>query len=75
MITMLSLIVHGLVIGIVCYVIYSIKRRYKTPQFAGKHVFITGASSGIGESMAYIFSALGAIVTIASNESREVTEK
>lgn len=71
---MISLI-HILLIFVVIYVIYSIKRHARRPQFIGKHVLITGGSSGIGESMAYIFSALGATITIASNEPDNVINK
>jgi len=36
--------------------------------FAGKSVWITGASSGIGEEMAYIFAGRGAGIVISSND-------
>jgi dehydrogenase/reductase SDR family protein 7B len=40
--------------------------------FAGKVVWITGASSGIGEALVYEFASLGAIVIVSSNESTEL---
>lgn len=38
----------------------------KKPQFVGKTVLITGASSGIGEHLSYLFSKLGANVILVS---------
>jgi hypothetical protein len=59
---------------ILLYALYRLKTAYRTPQYVGKHIVITGASSGIGEAMAYIFSMLGATITICSNEAKEVLE-
>ncbi|MFA6449723.1 MAG: SDR family oxidoreductase [bacterium] len=41
-------------------------------RFSGKVVWITGASSGIGEELAYCFVAEGAKVVISSNEDAEL---
>jgi dehydrogenase/reductase SDR family protein 7B len=40
--------------------------------FAGKVVWITGASSGIGEALVYEFARLGATVIASSNEASEL---
>ncbi len=69
---MAYIVIHALVVILIGYVIYRIKNRRLPLQFIDKHVLITGGSSGIGECMAYIFSALGAFVTIASNMPEEV---
>ena len=69
---MLNLVIHAVVILLIGYVIYRIRKRRIPLQFLDQHVLITGGSSGIGECMAYLFSALGAFVTIVSNEIAEV---
>ncbi len=40
--------------------------------FSGKVVWITGASSGIGEALAHLFLRRGAMVVISSNEADEL---
>ncbi len=65
-------LIHLLVLLVFFYAIAAIRRRSAKLTFEGKHVLITGGSSGIGEFMAYVFSALGATLTIASNEPKEV---
>src|ERR1700722_14171968 len=40
--------------------------------FSGKVVWITGASSGIGEALAYAFSAAGARVLLSSRRTEEL---
>jgi dehydrogenase/reductase SDR family member 7B len=40
--------------------------------FTGKVVWITGASSGIGEALVYEFARLGAIIIASSNEATEL---
>ena len=39
--------------------------------FAEKVVWITGASSGIGEALAYLFRSRGAKLVVSSNEEAE----
>ena len=67
------ILIHAAIITVVAMIIYAILKSRRKPNFEGKHVLITGGSSGIGERMAYIYSSLGAIVTLASNEPEEVT--
>lgn len=40
----------------------------KSKKFSGKVVWITGASSGIGEALVYEFSAMGATIIASSND-------
>lgn len=47
--------------------------RNEKVNFAGKVVWITGASSGIGEALAYAFCRRGARVVISSNDVPELT--
>ncbi len=68
------LIVNIVLVLAFAYALYCILRAKKTITFEGKHVLITGGSSGIGENMAYIFSAMGAALTLASNQPKEVWE-
>lgn len=44
----------------------------KEPNFASKVVLITGASSGIGEELAYQFSKLGAYVILSARREGEL---
>lgn len=53
-------------------VIFFMSNNHPKPEFKDKHVLITGGSSGIGENMAYIFSHLGARLTLASNQPEDV---
>jgi 3-oxoacyl-[acyl-carrier protein] reductase len=47
---------------------------YKLPEFAGKRILITGASTGIGAALARAFGAQGASVGVHYNSSREAAE-
>lgn len=47
--------------------------RNEDGNFAGKVVWITGASSGIGEALAYAFCRHGARVVLSSNDVPELT--
>lgn len=69
---MLALLIQVLIVVAVAYLLYHLVRNNKSIEFNGKHVLITGGSSGIGECMTYLYSALGATITIASNQSKEV---
>jgi NADPH:quinone reductase-like Zn-dependent oxidoreductase len=55
------MIVAGLVGLLLLYAVVGWVRRWLAkPDFTGKTVWITGASSGIGEQLAYEFNRLGA---------------
>ena len=69
---MIYIVIHALVVLLIGYVIFRIKKHRHPIQFVDKHVLITGGSSGIGECMAYLYSALGAFVTIASEQAANV---
>jgi short-subunit dehydrogenase len=48
------------VLFVIYQVVHSFKWKAIDPQFNGKTIFITGASSGIGEELSYQFVAAGA---------------
>lgn len=53
------------------YVIVAfIRRKIVKPNYNGKVVWITGASSGIGEYLAYEFNRLGAYVIISARNKK-----
>lgn len=66
----LFLLLIGLVI--VYFLAYQLYWMLLRPNFVGKKVFITGASSGIGEQLAKRFAELGAEVIVLA--SRRVSE-
>ena len=41
---------------------------------AGRHVFVTGASGGLGEHFARLLAAAGAVVTLTARQERELAE-
>ena len=55
------------------FIIYSIykiiRRKLSKPNYAGKTVWITGASSGIGEFLAYEFNKFGGDIIISARNS------
>jgi len=59
-----------------CFLLFkvfkTIKRALVRPSFNGKTVFITGVSSGIGETMAYKFSQLGANLIILARKQADL---
>lgn len=67
-----SWIVLTLAVMLIGWLAFRCRARNKPLDFKGKSVLITGGSSGIGECIAYIFSELGAFVTIASNQPADV---
>lgn len=54
----------GLLIIFTAFKVY--RRRKCSPDFTGKNVWITGASSGIGEALAYEFNILGANIILSA---------
>ena len=61
------MIIEGIVILYILFSFYkAYKRRKVTPDYFGKTVWITGASSGLGEFLAYEFNRLGADIIISA---------
>lgn len=58
------------------FIIYSvykiIRRKLCKPNYEGKTVWVTGASSGIGEFLAYEFNKHGAEVIISARNTKEL---
>lgn len=63
-----------IIIGL--FLIYSIfkilRRKLKKPNYEGQTVWVTGASSGIGEYLAYEFNKHGAEVIISARNLNEL---
>jgi len=51
-------------------IIKFIRRKIVKPNYHGKNIWITGASSGIGEYLAYEFNRLGAYVIISARNKK-----
>ena len=49
-----------------------IRRKIAKPNYHGKTVWITGASSGIGEYLAYEFNRHGAWVVLTARNEKEL---
>ncbi|XP_053403022.1 hydroxysteroid 11-beta-dehydrogenase 1-like protein [Mercenaria mercenaria] len=65
-------VLSGMLLG------YWLIEDFNPAELKGKRVFITGASTGIGEQLAYQFSKIGASVVITArreNKLKEVTEQ
>lgn len=61
------LIIELVILGFFAYwVIITIRRYTSKANFTNKNVWITGASSGIGEYLAYEFSRLGASLILSA---------
>jgi len=66
------ILITALVLIAIATIIYFATKKHPKLDFTGKHVFITGASSGIGENLAYLLASLGAQLTLASNQPKDV---
>lgn len=53
-------------------IIKLIRRKLAKPDYTGKTVWITGASSGIGEYLAYEFSKCGASLIISARNVEQL---
>ena len=64
---MLCTLVGGIFTLLVLYALVAyICRKFTRPDYNGKIVWITGASSGIGEYMAYEYNSCGAYVILSA---------
>jgi NADPH:quinone reductase-like Zn-dependent oxidoreductase len=70
---MLSIILSSVVVLFIVYALVAyIRRKTTKPDYSGKTVWITGASSGIGEYMAYEFNRHGAHVILSARNTTEL---
>lgn len=73
------MIIEALLFLLFAYSFFKAYRRRKcSPDYLGKTVWITGASSGLGEYLAYEFNRLGAEIIISArnlSELQRVKEK
>lgn len=51
-------------------IIAYVRRKTAKPDYSGKNVWITGASSGIGEHLAYEFNKHGAFVILTARNTK-----
>jgi short-subunit dehydrogenase len=64
---------YSIVGALILYALIAyIRRKYAKPNYNGKYVWITGASSGIGEYLAYEFNRLGAYVILSARNMQEL---
>lgn len=66
------MLITALAVIAIATIIYFVTKKQPKVDFAGKHILITGGSSGIGENLAYLFARLGAYLTLASNQPEDV---
>lgn len=66
------IIIAAAALVIIGTIIFFCSQSHPKLDFTDKRVLITGGSSGIGECMAYLFSNLGAYLTLASNQPEDV---
>ena len=70
---MISIIICSVVFLLAAYALVAyIRRKNTTPDYTGKTVWITGASSGIGEHLAYEFNSHGAHVILSARNLAEL---
>ena len=67
------MILEAIIALVILYSVIKIYRRKKSnPDYTGKTVWITGASSGIGEYLAYEFNRTGADLIISARNAEEL---
>lgn len=72
-ISMFGEILIGLVVLLILYNLYvRLRRKLAKPNYDGKIVWITGASSGIGEYLTYEFNKFGAYTVISARNTKEL---
>ena len=49
-----------------------VRRKLSKPNYHGQNVWVTGASSGIGEALAYEFNQKGAHVFLSARNEKEL---
>lgn len=66
------ILITAIIVIVIATIIYYATKKQPELDFTGKHILITGGSSGIGENLAYLFARLGAYLTLASNQPEDV---
>jgi len=70
---MLCTIITSIFIAFFAYALLAyIRRKITKPDYKGQTVWITGASSGIGEYLAYEFNRCGAYVILSARNTTEL---